>query len=80
MANKPTHKASLMREEKDKDGKLVTKFHEICAIWENDKGNMFINIPKGMSLQGKMIITPVKDNLTQPPQETIYTDDEWLPF
>jgi len=46
MANKPTHKASLMREEKEKDGKMVTRFHEICAIWQNDNGNMFINIPK----------------------------------
>ena len=31
---------------KDKDGKMVTRFHEICAIRQNDNGNMFINIPK----------------------------------
>lgn len=79
MANKPTHTASLMYDEKDKDGKLVTRFHEICPIRENDKGNMFINIPKGMLLSWKVIITPKKEKAAE--QETIDESTENdLPF
>ena len=40
---------------------MQTRFHEICAIWQNDNGNMFINIPKGMLVTGKIIVTKVKD-------------------
>lgn len=79
MANKPTHTASLMYEEKDKDSKTVTRFHEICQIRENEKGNMFINIPKGMLLSWKVIITKNKERDNN--QETLDENTEWdLPF
>ena len=78
MANKPTHTASLIYDDKDKDGKLVTRFHEICPIRETDKGSLFINIPKGMLLSWKVVITKNKD---KPAQETLDENTEGdLPF
>lgn len=58
---KPTHTASMMYEEKDQNGEMQTRFHEICPIWQNDNGNMFINIPKWMLISGKVIITKNKE-------------------
>lgn len=76
---KPTHKACLIEEYKDKNWEIKPKFTEICAIRESDKGNMVVNIPKWMMLFGKLIIMPVKDsNNTQ--QEELEDIDESLPF
>lgn len=77
---KPTHKACLVEEYKDKDWAMKTKFTEISAIRESDKGNMVVNIPKWMMLFGKLIIMPIKDNNSNN-QEDLGDEGSWdLPF
>ena len=56
---KPTHKAVLMWTEKDAKWQPIEKYHEICAMWLTDKGNLIMNIPKGMNITGKVLIKPV---------------------
>ena len=61
MSKKPTHKASLMYDAMDKEWNHIKKFHEICAIWETEKGSMFIEIPEWMSLSWTIVISKTKE-------------------
>ena len=80
---KPTHSASMMYDEKDQNGEMKTRFHEICPIWENDNGSMFINIPKGMLISGKIIISRKKESTNNGSDEAAWVPDipvDDLPF
>lgn len=61
MSKKPTHKASLMYDATDKEWNFIKKFHEICPIWETEKGTLFIDVPTGMSISWTIVVTKNKD-------------------
>lgn len=50
-----------MYDEKDKDGQVVTRFHQVCAMRMSENGNLIMNIPRGMSISGKVLIKEVKE-------------------
>ena len=41
-------------------------FTKIAAIWQNENGSMFIDIPHGMSISGKIFIKEVAESSPRP--------------
>lgn len=79
---KPTHEAFLVSKtwKNDDQGKPILLFTKVAAIRQNDNGGMFIDIPHGMTLSGKVFIKEVTEaNNTSRPAESWDTDDD-LPF
>jgi len=79
---KPTHEALLVYDEKDKDGTVVTRFHQVCAMRLSENGNLMMNIPKGMLLSGKVLIKEVKDKPREKSEaeQSMEEEGDSLPF
>lgn len=77
---KPTHEAFLVSKtwKNDEQGKPISMFTKIAAIWQNENGSMFIDIPHGMSISGKIFIKEVAESSPRPSEN--WDVDEDLPF
>lgn len=73
---RPTHRACFIEEYLDKNWEKQAKFHEICAIWESEKWNLSINIPKWMLLTGKIIVLPIKEKVNEWLDNHAFPEDE----
>ena len=57
--NKPTHRLLLATERETRsNGTTTTKtvYHELCALWPTKSGGMSGELPKGLSVSGRLVI------------------------
>jgi hypothetical protein len=72
---KPTHRAYLVTEPKDKNKKPI--FHRVGAVWPYESGKGFnLVITPGMSVTGKIVCLEIKD---APETDSTIEDDE-IPY
>ena len=60
MSNAPTHKVCIV-EEYQKDGETKAYFTEVGSAWEKDTGTISVEVRPGLSLHGRFMILPKKD-------------------
>lgn len=59
--NKPTHRLLLATERETRSGGTTTTktvYHELCALWPTKSGGMSGELPKGLSVSGRLVIVP----------------------
>lgn len=55
--NRPTHHLSLVTERQTKDSKPRAIYTEIAPLWPTEKGNLSGEIPAGVMITGRILIT-----------------------
>ena len=75
MSNRPTHHLSLVTEHATKDGEVKRRFHEIAPLWRTEKGNISGQIPDGMTLSGRILITTAKGSSASESDDTAEAAD-----
>lgn len=77
--NRPTHRLVLVSERqiiRDHKPTTRTTYSEICGLWPTEKGNLSGEIPSGMSLTGRVIITPADKAPEQGEPSDSYLSDK----
>lgn len=58
--NRPTHHLNVVTESTSRDGKTKARYHEIAPLWTTEKGNLSGEIPAGVTITGRLLITTAK--------------------
>ena len=58
--NRPTHHLNLVTEYETKDGQIKSRYHEIAPLWTTERGNLTGEIPQGVTITGRLLITTAK--------------------
>lgn len=73
MSKRPSHHLNLVTEHPTKEGESKRRFHEIAPLWTTENGNLSGEIPAGMAITGRLLITTAKVTTEQSESDTADT-------